>query len=84
MWNRNIGAAVVDCITVAVLLIAACGLFKFGYGHAKLLGERDRLIETVEEISAEKAMLEGLISHTPVVRPDTTNQGWIPSKALEK
>ena len=84
MWNRSNGAAVVDCITVAILLIAACGLFKFGYEHAQLIGERNTLIETVEEISAEKAMLEGLISHTPTVRPDTTNQGWIPPEALEK
>lgn len=83
MWNRNIGAAIVDCITVSILLVAAIGILVTGYKYANLHNKCNRLIEIVEEISAEKAMLEGLISHTSVVRPDATNQGWIPPKSLE-
>ena len=83
MWNRSISAAIIDCITVCALIVAACGLFKFGYEYANLRNERNQLIEVVEEVSAEKAMLEGLIDHNPLIRPNGPNQGWIPPTALE-
>ncbi len=83
MWNRSLSAAIIDCVTVCALLVAAVGLIKCGWEYSTLIDERNQLIETVEEISAEKAMLEGLIGHTRVTRPDTTNQGWIPPTELE-
>jgi len=83
MWNRSLGAAIVDCITVCVLLVAATGIIFAGYEYANVCNERNQLIEVVEEVSAERAMLEGMISNIPSTRPDATHQGWIPPSELE-
>lgn len=83
MWNRSLSAAIIDCVTACVLLIAAVGLIKCGWEYSTLIDENNRLIEAVEEISAEKAMLEGLIEHTRATRSDMTNHGWIPPTELE-
>ena len=83
MWNRSLSAAIIDCVTACVLLAAAVGLIRCGWEYSTLIDENNRLIEAVEEISAEKAMLEGWIEHTTLTRPNSSNQGWISPTELE-
>jgi len=82
MKNRSITVAILDCIATGMVLLAGVATVLFGYQHAMLSYECIRLEKVVEEISAEKALLEGFINSTGW-RLDAEKQGWIPPVTLE-
>lgn len=83
MKNRSITVAILDCIAACMFLLAGVASALFGYRYAMLSNKCRRLEKIVEEVSAEKALLEGFINSNSNGRLDTEKQGWIPPVTFE-
>jgi len=71
-------------VAIALLIGAGVALGTLGYSYAVTKYECVQLEEALEQCEAEKALLEALLedNRTSFTLGDS-NQGWIPSSALE-